>query len=109
MVGNDPAYRPHGGLGLEYKLDRCWSVQAEWTADVLHVAGVTYRNNNVAVGVNLNLEGEHQCVMPAPAHPRAVEANPPERVAESAAAGGKASEQTAPVKAPARSVNRVFF
>lgn len=71
LVGTDPGTRAHGGLGVEYSLTKRWSVNAEWTTDSKDDAGSTFKNNNMAIGLNYHFGGE-----PAKAAPVAAVASP---------------------------------
>lgn len=52
VAGTTPGTRLHGGLGLEYSLSDRWSINAEYTTDTANKAGSTYKNNNIALGIN---------------------------------------------------------
>ncbi len=90
LVGTNPGARPHGGLGVEYSLNRRWSVNAEWATDRKDDAGITRKNNNIAIGFNFHLGSE-----PARAAP--------------AAAVTPAAERAAASKAPATPAYKTIF
>ncbi len=52
MTGTWPNARLHGGLGVEYKFVKQFSVAAEWTADSSRHDGTKRRNDSVTVGVH---------------------------------------------------------
>jgi outer membrane protein OmpA-like peptidoglycan-associated protein len=87
LVGTNPGVRPHGGLGVEYSLNRRWSVNAEWATDRKDDAGITRKNNNVAIGFNFHLGAEPARATPAAAATPApaVDNTPGERAAAPAA------------------------
>lgn len=90
LVGTSPGGRPHGGLGVEYSLSRRWSVNAEWTTDSKSDAGVTRKNNNIAIGLNFHLGAEPARVAPAAAV--AVDNTAADRAAAEKAAADKAAQ-----------------
>jgi opacity protein-like surface antigen len=107
VVGNDPGYRAYGGLGVAYALGDRWSANAEWTADSRKIDGVSYKNNNISIGLNFSLEAVRCSITPDCA------AHSPDKgtVAERAASDERAAEARGPAsdKAPASSVYRIFF
>ena len=52
MTGSWPNARLHGGLGVEYKFAKQFSVAAEWTADSSSHDGTKRRNDSMTVGVH---------------------------------------------------------
>lgn len=44
----------HGGLGVEYLIDRNIGVDGEWTYDRANLDGGTLKNNNFTVGANVH-------------------------------------------------------
>lgn len=52
MTGSWPNARVHGGLGVEYKFAKQFSVAAEWTADSSKHDGTKRRNDSMTVGVH---------------------------------------------------------
>jgi outer membrane protein OmpA-like peptidoglycan-associated protein len=90
LVGTNPGARPHGGLGVEYSLNRRWSVNAEWATDRKDDAGLTRKNNNIAIGFNFHLGSEPARAMPA-------------------AAVTPAAERAAASKAPATPAYKTIF
>ncbi len=97
LVGTSPGMRPHGGVGVEYSLNHRWSVNAEWTTDSKDDAGVTRKNNNIAIGFNFRLGAEPARAEPAatvPAAP-AVDNTMAERAAAERAAAEKAAAERA--------------
>jgi outer membrane immunogenic protein len=52
FTGTSPNVRLHGGLGLEYKFAKQWSVAGEWTADSSKSNGTTRRNDSFTIGVH---------------------------------------------------------
>lgn len=51
-----PATGLHGGLGVEYKFARDWSVFGEWTHDSAHAYGSKWVNDSFTLGLNLHLK-----------------------------------------------------
>ena len=96
VVGNDPGYRAYGGLGGAYALGGRWSANAEWTADSRKIDGVSYKNNNISIGLNFSLDTVCNCIMSPVA-------------AISASAAHSPATRAAEEKAAARSVYRIFF
>ncbi len=87
LVGTSPGVRPHGGVGVEYSLNHRWSVNAEWTTDSKDDAGITRKNNNIAIGFNFHLGAEPARAAPAAATSApAVDNTMAERAAASKAA-----------------------
>jgi outer membrane protein OmpA-like peptidoglycan-associated protein len=122
LVGTSPGVRPHGGLGVEYSLDHRWSVNAEWTTDSKDDAGITRKNNNIAIGFNFRLGAGPARVAPAAAvtsapavdntmaERAAVERAASEKAAaENAAADKAAAERAAASKAPAQPSYKTIF
>lgn len=99
LVDTAPGTRPHGGLGVEYSLDDRWSVNAEWTTDSKNDGGATYKNRNIAIGLNFRLGAEL-----ASAAPPAVTSAPAvdNTMAERAAADKAAAERDAASEAAAQ-------
>ncbi len=97
LVGTNPGVRPHGGLGVEYSLDPRWSVNAEWTTDSKDDAGITRKNNNIAIGFNFHLGAEPARAAPAAAVTQApaVDNTMAERAAAERAAAEKAAAERA--------------
>jgi outer membrane immunogenic protein len=108
IVGNGPGYRPQGGLGVEYKPGNRWSVYAEWMTDSKDFAGVTLKNSNFAIGLNISLEAARAGIMP-PVAP--ISATAADNSADEKAAAERMADKRAPAsdKAPARPMNRIFF
>jgi outer membrane immunogenic protein len=52
FTGTWPNVRLHGGVGLEYKFAKNFSVAGEWTADSSSHDGTIRTNNSVTVGVH---------------------------------------------------------
>lgn len=52
MTGTWPDARLHGGMGVEYKFLKQFSVAAEWTADLSSHEGTKRRNDSMTVGVH---------------------------------------------------------
>ena len=109
MVATNPGFRPHGGLGVEYNLGNRWSVNAEWTTDSKDVAGITRKNNNIAIGLNFRLDARPARSVPPAALASATAAD--DSAAQMAAAERVAGTERAVSgnKAPAKSVYRIWF
>jgi outer membrane protein OmpA-like peptidoglycan-associated protein len=101
LVGTSPGVRPHGGLGVEYSLNPRWSVNAEWTTDSKDDAGITRKNNNIAIGFNYRLGAEPARAAPAAAQAPIVDNTMAERAAAERAAAEKAAERAAAERAAA--------
>jgi outer membrane immunogenic protein len=52
VTGTWPNARLHGGLGVEYKFAKQFSVAGEWTADSCSHDGTKRSNNSITVGVH---------------------------------------------------------
>lgn len=55
MAGTNPGARLHSGAGVEYRLTELWSLNADWTTDSKTIGIRTYKNNNIAIGLNLSI------------------------------------------------------
>jgi len=97
LAATTPGARLHGGVGVEYRLTDRWSVNAEWTRDSKDDSGVTKKNNNIAVGLNMYFGATS-----AKAEPVAMVAAPVDHsAAEKAAADKAAADKAAADKAAA--------
>ncbi len=105
LVDTAPGTRPHGGLGVEYSLDQRWSVNAEWTTDSKNDGGTTYKNRNIAIGINFRLGAEL-----ASAAPPVVTSAPAvdDTLAERAAADKAAAERNAASEVAAQPAYRTI-
>jgi len=52
VAGTNPGSRVHGGVGMEYKFARHWSVVGEWSRDSKTVNSIDQKNNNISIGLN---------------------------------------------------------
>jgi outer membrane protein OmpA-like peptidoglycan-associated protein len=88
-----PGTRLHGGVGVEYKMTDRLTVNAEWTRDSKDDGGVTKKNNNISLGLNLYFDAS-----PAKAQPVALATSP---VIDQAAADRAAADRAAADRAAA--------
>jgi len=52
VAGTNPGARVHGGVGMEYKFSRHWSVVGEWSGDSKTVDMISQTNSNITIGLN---------------------------------------------------------
>ena len=112
IATSDPGTRPHGGIGIEYKLSYIFSLSVELNSDVWKGSTVTYKNTNLAIGLNLyplgfdreeearaaRAKAKREAYEQARAEKEAAEAAA-RKAAEDAAAAAKAAQDEAAAKA----------
>ena len=52
VAGTNPGARAHGGVGMEYKFSRHWSIVGEWSGDSKAVNMINQTNSNISIGLN---------------------------------------------------------
>ena len=91
----------NGGLGLEYKFARSWSVAGEWTTISPRSNGIKLNNDNFTVGVNYYFSPPKAAPAPAPAPVATPEPEPAPVAAVAMKEPAPATAEPEPVAAPA--------